>query len=59
MKCSKQKSQNKTINKNPFILMMPFHKKEKNIIWEKIGIQCVSQTYKRTDMVQNITSLGQ
>lgn len=39
--------------------MMPFHKKEKNIIWEKIGIQCVSQTYKRTDMVQNITSLGQ
>lgn len=27
--------------------MMPFHKKEKNIIWEKIGIQCVSQTYKK------------
>lgn len=57
MKCSKQKSQNH--KKNTFILMMPFHKKEKNIIWEKIGIQCVSQTYKRTDMVQNITSLGQ
>lgn len=36
---------------------MSFHKKEKNIIWEKIGKQCVSQAYK--NMVQNITSLGQ
>lgn len=58
MKCSKQKSQNKTINKNPFTLMMPFQKR-KILFGKKWLYNVLVKHTKRTNMVQNITSLGQ
>lgn len=39
--------------------MMPFHKKEKILYGKKLVYNVLVKHTKRTDIVQNITSLGQ